>query len=96
MQPRSKSAGLFLGNENLPITDTLLASWLLVILLILCLYIKEKIKNCAWPYTGSSRNYIAVESQIESMLPGRGKFLPFIGTIFIFVGVSNISIIRAG
>ena len=60
MQPGPKVLAYFLGNENLPIIDT--CGILVTCNLIdsFCLYIKEKIKNCAWPYTGSSRNYIGL------------------------------------
>ena len=93
MQPGPKVLAYFLGNENLPITDTLLASWLLVILLILFAYIlKKRLKIVPGRIQAAVEIILAfVESQIESMLPGKGrKFLPFIGTIFIFVGVSTV------
>ena len=78
---RSESVAYFLGNENLPITDTLLASWLAVILLILFAYIlKGRLKMVPGRLQAAVEFILAfVISQIEAMMPDSGrKFLPFI------------------
>ncbi|MFW6265938.1 MAG: F0F1 ATP synthase subunit A [Halanaerobiales bacterium] len=81
------------GIEALPVTDTLLVSWVVVIGLILT---ARLITRNVQLIPGSVQNATemllgAIEGQIEPMLPGEGRrFLPFIATIFIYVGAGNL------
>lgn len=93
MNPGPKVITYFLGNKYMPITDTLIAAWLSVILLIVfsCLLtrklsiIPDRLQNAVELLLTS------IENLIEPMLPGMGReILPFIGTIFLFVGVGNL------
>lgn len=75
------------------ITDTLIFSWLVVLLLVIGSYIiTKKLEMIPRRAQNAVEMLVsALEGQIEPMLPGEGrKFLPFIGTIFIFVGFSNL------
>lgn len=93
MQPGPKVLAYFLGNENFPITDTLVASWLAVIILILFARLLKGRLNIIPGRLQSGVEILLsfIEGQIESMIPGSGrKLLPFIGTIFLFVGISTI------
>jgi F-type H+-transporting ATPase subunit a len=81
------------GKEYLPITDTLLVGWLsVVIILILAKYLTLSLS--IRPEGKQNVAEMIVEliyKQIEPMLPGEGwRFLPFIATIFIYVGFSNL------
>jgi F-type H+-transporting ATPase subunit a len=81
------------GKEYLPVTDTLLVGWLsVVIILILAKYLTSKLS--VRPEGKQNVAEMIVEliyKQIEPMLPGEGwRFLPFIATIFIYVGFSNL------
>lgn len=93
MNPGPKVLIYFLGNKNFPITDTLIAAWLSVIILVLFSYLVTR-KLSLVP--GRLQNAVellltSIENQIEPMLPGMAReFLPFIGTIFLFVGVGNL------
>jgi len=93
LQPGPKVLAYFLGNENLPITDTLLVSWLAVILLIIfAALVKRRLKIVPGRLQAGTEILLTfIVEQIESMMPGAGrKFLPFIGTIFMFVGIAMI------
>lgn len=93
MNPGPKVITYFLGNENFPITDTLLVSWLTVLLLIAISYIVNRNLRIL---PGRLQNAVellltSIEEQIEPMLPGMGReLLPFIGTIFIYIGLGNL------
>lgn len=93
MNPGPKIVGHLFGIEALPISDTLIVAWVVVLALIIIgkvigsnlELIPGKIQN------GTEMLLTAIEGQIEPMLPGEGrKFLPFMATLFIFVGVSNL------
>lgn len=93
MNPGPKVVTYFLGNENLPITDTLLVAWLSVIILVVFSFtVTRKLKIIP----GRLQNAVellltGIVGQIEPMLPGMGReLLPFIGTIFLFVGIGNL------
>ncbi|MGM0437284.1 MAG: F0F1 ATP synthase subunit A [Bacillota bacterium] len=99
MNPGPQVVGHLFGKEFLPITDTLLVSWVVVVVLVIAAKIigsnlelvPGKVQNA------TELLLTSIEDQIEPMLPGEGrKFLPFIGTIFIFVGVSNLSGVLPG
>ena len=60
MQPGPKVLAYFLGNENLPITDTLLVSWLAVILLIIFAALVKRRLKIAWPAAGRDRDFIDI------------------------------------
>lgn len=81
------------GNEALPVTDTLIVSWGVILgLVILFRMLSKDLKMVP----GRLQNVVellltSIEEQIEPMIPGQGReLLPFIATIFIYVGVSNI------
>jgi len=93
MNPGPKLITYLFGIEQLPVTDTLLVSWFVVILTIVTTaLITRKMKM----RPDGAQNILEIivsiiEEQIEPMLPGEGrKFLPFIATIFIYVGVGNL------
>jgi F-type H+-transporting ATPase subunit a len=81
------------GKEYLPVTDTLLVGWLSVIIIIAAakyltsdLSIRPKGKQNVAEWIVEM-----IYKQIEPMLPGEGwRFLPFIATIFIYIGVGNL------
>ena len=93
MNPGPKVVTYMFGNENLPITDTLIVSWVVVILLIFfAKYATRNLKMRPNSIQNSLELLIeTIHDQIEPMLPGEGwKFLPFIATIFLYVGLSNL------
>jgi F-type H+-transporting ATPase subunit a len=81
------------GKDYLPITDTLMVGWLtVVIILILAKYLTSKMS-----IRPNGKQNVAefivelIHGQIEPMLPNEGwRFLPFIATIFIYIGFSNL------
>ncbi|MTI59198.1 MAG: F0F1 ATP synthase subunit A [Firmicutes bacterium] len=93
MNPGPKVVTYMFGNGNLPITDTLIVGWVVVLLVIIfARYATRKLSM----KPDSAQNAVellieTIHEQIEPMLPGEGwRFLPFIATIFIYVGVSNL------
>jgi len=99
MNPGPQVVTHLFGKEFLPMTDTLIVSWVVVVLIAIAAKIigsnldlvPGKVQNATELFLTS------IEDQIEPMLPGEGRrFLPFIGTIFIFVGVSNLSGVLPG
>ena len=99
MNPGPQVVGHLFGMESLPVTDTLIVSWVVVVFLIITAKIigsnLELVPNGI--QNATELLLTAIEDQIEPMLPGEGrKFLPFIGTIFIFVGVANLSGVLPG
>ncbi|MFP4661382.1 MAG: F0F1 ATP synthase subunit A [Halanaerobiales bacterium] len=93
MNPGPQHITYLFGIESLPITDTLIVSWIIVILLIV--FTKLATMNLKLiPGKLQSALEILVEAihgQIEPMLPGEGwKYFPLIATMFIYVGVSNL------
>lgn len=93
MNPGPGVVTYLFGNENLPITDTLLVAWLSVFIIIITVWLGTRKLNIK---PGGFQNIleflvVSIHEQIEPMLPGEGwRFLPFIGTIFIYIGVCNI------
>ena len=93
MNPGPKVITHLFGMESLPITDTLIVSWVVVFMLAVA---GKIIGNNLKLIPGSVQNatemlITAIVDQIEPMLPGEGRrFLPFIGTLFIFIGVANL------
>ena len=99
MNPGPQVVTHLFGKDFLPVTDTLIVSWVVVVALVIAAKIigsnLELVPGKVQNATELLLTYI--EDQIEPMLPGEGrKFLPFIGTIFIFVGVSNLSGVLPG
>ena len=99
MNPGPQVVTHLFGKEFLPVTDTLIVSWVVVVLIAIAAKIigsnlelvPGKVQNA------TELLLTSIEGQIEPMLPGEGRrFLPFIGTIFIFVGVSNLSGVLPG
>jgi F-type H+-transporting ATPase subunit a len=93
MNPGPRIVTYLFNNPNLPITNTLLVSWLSVVLIVILArlvtanltFLPGKFQNLA------EMLVITVGEQLEAMLPGEARrFLPFIATIFIFVGVGNL------
>jgi len=81
------------NKEYLPVTDTLIVGWVSVILIvILAKYLTTNLKMRPEGKQNVAEMIIElIHSQIEPMLPNEGwKFLPFIATIFIYVGFSNL------
>ncbi len=93
MNPGPQIQFYLFGKEYLPVTDTLLVSWLSVIIII----IAAKYLTSDLSIRPKGKQNVAewiveiIYKQIEPMLPGEGwRFLPFIATIFIYVGVGNL------
>jgi len=81
------------GNELFPITDTLIVGWVSVVIILL----GAKYLTSQLSVRPNGKQNVAefmielIYKQIEPMLPGEGwRFLPFIATIFIYVGFSNL------
>ncbi|MEJ6951277.1 F0F1 ATP synthase subunit A [Natronospora cellulosivora (SeqCode)] len=81
------------GNPNLPVTNTLFVSWVVVLMLV---FFSNMVTKDLKLIPGRVQNAVellisSIEDQIEPMIPGEGRnLLPFIATIFIYVGVSNL------
>ncbi|HKL13091.1 MAG TPA: F0F1 ATP synthase subunit A [Halanaerobiales bacterium] len=93
MNPGPKVVTHLFGKSYLPITDTLIVGWVSVVLiLILSKYLTSNLKIRPGKKQNIAEFLItAIQGQIEPMLPGEGwRFLPFIATIFIYVGVGNL------
>ncbi|MFW6022011.1 MAG: F0F1 ATP synthase subunit A [Halanaerobiaceae bacterium] len=93
MNPGPKVVAYLFGNQNLPVTDTLIVSWVSVVLLIIIAKIgTSNLKLVPGKLQNSLEILVeAIHDQIEPMLPGEGwKYLPFIATIFLYVGVGNL------
>ena len=94
MNPGPKVITHLFGIEALPITNTLIVGWAVVIVLVIAAKIITRDLEIV---PGRVQNAVemlltTIQGQIEPMLPGEGwKFLPFIGTIFIYVGFSNLA-----
>ncbi len=79
--------------KGLPVNDTTLnAIAISIFLVVFSIVITRKLKLIPGPMQNAVELLIeAIVNIIEDFLPGRGDtFLPFIGTIAIFVGISNI------
>ena len=93
MNPGPKVVFNLFGNPSFPVTDTLIVSWVVVIVtIILARLITRNLKMKPGKIQNATEMFIQlIEDQVEPMLPGEGrKFLPFIATIFIFVGIGNL------
>jgi F-type H+-transporting ATPase subunit a len=93
MNPGPKVVTYLFGKSYLPITDTLIVGWVSVVLLIfLARFLTNNLKLKPEGKQNIAELLItAIHDQIEPMIPGEGwKFLPFIATIFIYVGFSNL------
>ena len=93
MNPGPQIQFYLFGKEYLPITDTLIVGWIAVVLILAVA--KYLTSNLTVRPDGKQNVAEAIVEmiykQIEPMLPGEGwKFLPFIATLFIYVGVSNL------
>lgn len=93
MNPGPQIQFYLFGKEYLPVTDTLLVGWLSVIIIIAA----AKYLTSDLSIRPKGRQNVAewivemIYKQIEPMLPGEGwRFLPFIATIFIYIGVGNL------
>ncbi|MFW6386346.1 MAG: F0F1 ATP synthase subunit A [Bacillota bacterium] len=93
MNPGPEVITYLFGNENLPVTDTLLVSWAVVILVIVfsrlatrdMSMIPDRLQN------GLELFVEVIHDQIEPLLPGEGwRFFPLIATLFVYVGVGNL------
>ncbi len=93
MEPGPQVLFHLFGNESLPVTDTLLVSWFVVIITIIgARFVTRDLKLIPGRLQSAVEYLIKlIEDQVEPMLPGEGrKFLPFIATIFIYVGIGNL------
>ncbi|MFW6269379.1 MAG: F0F1 ATP synthase subunit A, partial [Bacillota bacterium] len=93
MEPGPQVITYLFGNESLPITDTLLVSWAVVILVIIGARLATRnFKLIPGRLQNAVEFFIQlILDQVEPMLPGEGRrFLPFIATIFIYIGVGNL------
>ncbi len=93
MNPGPKVVTYLFENPNLPITDTLIVAWLSVIIIIVAARLITRDLKLKPDSAQNMAEFLvtAIYEQVEPMLPGEGwRFLPFIGTIFIYVGVGNL------
>lgn len=93
MNPGPQTITHLFGKSYLPVTDTLIIGWVSVILIIiLAKYLTQDLKLRPEGKQNIAEFFItAVYDQIEPMIEGEGwKFLPFIATIFIYIGFSNL------
>ncbi|MFO7815716.1 MAG: F0F1 ATP synthase subunit A [Halanaerobiales bacterium] len=93
MNPGPQTITHLFGKSYLPVTDTLIVGWVSVILvIILAKYLTQNLKLRPEGKQNIAEFFItAVYDQIEPMIEGEGwKFLPFIATIFIYIGFSNL------
>ncbi|RCW48265.1 MULTISPECIES: F0F1 ATP synthase subunit A [unclassified Halanaerobium] len=93
MNPGPQIKFYLFNKEYLPVTDTLIVGWVSVILiLILAKYLTSNLKMRPEGKQNVAEMIIElIYDQIEPMLPNEGwRFLPFIATIFIYVGFSNL------
>ena len=93
MNPGPQIQFYLFGKEYLPITDTLMVSWLcVIIILILAKYLTSSLSMRPNGKQNIAEMLIElIYKQIEPMLPNEGwKFLPFVATIFIYVGFGNL------
>ena len=93
MNPGPQTITHLFGKSYLPVTDTLIIGWVSVILIIiLAKYLTSDLKLRPEGKQNIAELFItAVYDQIEPMIEGEGwKFLPFIATIFIYIGFSNL------
>jgi len=93
MNPGPKVITHLFGMEQLPVTDTLLVSWFVVIFTVLVMAVITRNLKMRPDGAQNILEFIVsiIEDQIEPMLPGEGrKFLPFIATIFIYVAIANL------
>lgn len=93
MNPGPQVVTHMFGMSELPVTDTLLVSWAVVVLIIAAsIYITRDLKMRPEGVQNASEFVIQlIEDQIEPMLPGEGRrFLPFIATIFMYVTFANL------
>lgn len=93
MNPGPKVVTYLFGNPNLPVTDTLIVSWISVVILIIIARIGTRnIKLIPGKLQNALEILVeTIHDQIEPMLPGEGwKYLPFIGTIFLYIGIGNL------
>ncbi|MFW5999450.1 MAG: F0F1 ATP synthase subunit A [Bacillota bacterium] len=93
MNPGPEVITYLFGNKNLPITDTLLASWVVVILVtVFSLLATRNLKLIPDRLQNGIELFVEViYDQIEPLLPGEGwRFFPLIATLFIYVGLGNL------
>ena len=93
MNPGPQIQFYLFGNELFPITDTLIVGWVSVVIILL----GAKYLTSQLSVRPNGKQNVAefmielIYKQIEPMLPGEGwRFLPFIATIFIYVGIGNL------
>lgn len=87
------------GNSDLPITNSLIVSWGIIIgLIIFARIFTKKFKLKPGPVQNVLEFIvITIENQIEPMLPGESrKYLPLIATIFIYIACANLIVIIPG
>ncbi|WP_236777815.1 F0F1 ATP synthase subunit A [Anoxybacter fermentans] len=81
--------------NNVPfITDTLVTAWVIVILLIIfAKVVTSNLKMIPGRLQMVAEVFVTtIIDFIDGLMPGEGrKYLPLIGTIFLFIGVSNLS-----
>ncbi|SDL17060.1 F0F1 ATP synthase subunit A [Halarsenatibacter silvermanii] len=93
MDPGPQVVTHLFGHEALPITHTLVWSWAVCIVLIVGARMATREMKMV-PSGLQNLGEAIVElilGQIEPMMPGHGRrMLPLIGTIFIYIGLSNL------
>ncbi len=93
MDPGPQVVTYLFGHEAFPITHTLIWSW--AVCLVIIVGARMATRKMAMVPTGLQNLGEAIVEltlgQIEPMMPGHGRrMLPLIGTIFIYIGLSNL------
>ena len=99
LEPGPQVLYYLFGNESLPITDTLIVGWLLIILIVVLARLATRNLKLrpGRVQMVAELTVEAIKDQIEDMLPGEGRrLLPFIATIFIYIGFSNLIVLLPG
>lgn len=83
---------------GLPIARSVFTSWLVIAILVaLCLLPSNNIVNPSRLQTVMESLVMAIEKSINDVLPTHGRrLLPFIGTLWIYIGIANLAGIIPG
>jgi len=83
---------LVLGPVGL--TDTVITTWIIMVVLLCCVWLINRLSaiRAGQAQTSAELLLVAIEDTIEAVAPGHVRqLLPFIGTVWIFLVVSNLA-----
>ncbi len=93
MDPGPQVVTYLFGHEALPVTHTLIWSWVVCVVIIIgAVMATKKMEMVPTGLQNVGESIVVlVLDQIEPMMPGQGRrMLPLIGTIFIYIGLANL------